>query len=354
MRNTIIILFFPFLAASQTVIDKDCNIIGYTRLADSTKYFASKFRADSLRTALMLDYALKASPTFTGTVSGITASMVGLGNCTNESKATMFTSPTFTGTPVYPAGLIPNAALANGAVANLSGTNSGDNSVNTTYANDFRAANFVAGTNYLAPNGSAAALTSFPTLNQNTTGTAGGLSANIAESQVTNLVSDLALKSPLASPAFTGTPTGIGLPVYARVTGSNATTTGQALVNITGLSVALVINATYEFEAVLSGSVTAVTTGNQYGINYSVAGSTIEAQITGAFTSTASKTERITALNTATSAFLTTSAQTGGIVIKGVIATGANAGNLTISHLKNTSGTSTVFINSFIKVTRIL
>jgi hypothetical protein len=39
------------------------------------------------------------SPTFTGTVSGITATMVGLGNVTNESKATMFTSPTFTGTP---------------------------------------------------------------------------------------------------------------------------------------------------------------------------------------------------------------------------------------------------------------
>ncbi len=39
----------------------------------------------------------------TGTVtatsySGVTATMVGLGNVTNESKATMFTSPTFTGT----------------------------------------------------------------------------------------------------------------------------------------------------------------------------------------------------------------------------------------------------------------
>jgi hypothetical protein len=42
------------------------------------------------------------SPTFTGTVSGVTATHVGLGNVTNESKATMFTSPTFTGTPVAP------------------------------------------------------------------------------------------------------------------------------------------------------------------------------------------------------------------------------------------------------------
>ncbi len=50
-----------------------------------------------LNTALGLKANL-ASPTFTGTVGGITASMVGLGNVTNESKATMFTSPTFTGT----------------------------------------------------------------------------------------------------------------------------------------------------------------------------------------------------------------------------------------------------------------
>ena len=39
-----------------------------------------------------------ASPTFTGTVAGVTATHVGLGNVTNESKTTMFASPTFTGT----------------------------------------------------------------------------------------------------------------------------------------------------------------------------------------------------------------------------------------------------------------
>jgi len=41
------------------------------------------------------------SPTFTGTVSGVTATHVGLGNVTNESKATMFTTPTFTGTTTF-------------------------------------------------------------------------------------------------------------------------------------------------------------------------------------------------------------------------------------------------------------
>lgn len=143
------------------------------------------------------------------------------------------------------------------------------------------------------------------------------------------------------------------IPKYARVTGSNATTTGQVLADIAGLTFALAINSVYEFEAVLSVSTTAVITGTQYGVNYSVAGGTVVAEITGSLTSTAAKQERISTLNTATSAFLTTSAQTGGITIRGIVTTGANAGNLTIRHLKVTSGTSTVFINSFLKVTKI-
>lgn len=144
------------------------------------------------------------------------------------------------------------------------------------------------------------------------------------------------------------------LALYARVTGSNATTTGQSLVNITGLSIPLAASATYEFEAVLSVSTSAVTTGTAYGVNYSAAGATVEASITGSSTATASKTLRISALNTATTLYLATSAQTGAILIKGGITTGANAGNLTISHLKLSSGTSTVFINSYLKAIRIL
>jgi hypothetical protein len=53
-------------------------------------------------------------------------------------------------------------------------------SIISIYGSDYRAANFVAGTNYLAPNGSAAALTNFPTLNQNTSGTAAGLSTPLS------------------------------------------------------------------------------------------------------------------------------------------------------------------------------
>ena len=42
------------------------------------------------------------NPTFTGTVSGVTATMVGLGNVTNESKTTMFTNAALTGVPTAP------------------------------------------------------------------------------------------------------------------------------------------------------------------------------------------------------------------------------------------------------------
>lgn len=60
------------------------------------------FRGDKTwQTIDLSSYAPLASPTFTGTVSGVSATMVGLGNVTNESKATMFTSPTFTGNPVF-------------------------------------------------------------------------------------------------------------------------------------------------------------------------------------------------------------------------------------------------------------
>jgi trimeric autotransporter adhesin len=52
----------------------------------------------------------------------------------------------------------------------------------------------IAGTDYLTPTGSAAGLTGFPTLNQNTTGSAATITGAIAQSQVTNLSTDLAAK----------------------------------------------------------------------------------------------------------------------------------------------------------------
>ena len=48
----------------------------------------------------------------TGNVT-VTATDVGLGNVTNESKATMFTNPLFTGTPTVP-GYVPTSTTVNG------------------------------------------------------------------------------------------------------------------------------------------------------------------------------------------------------------------------------------------------
>ena len=76
---------------------------------------ASYITSSSLATTLG-SYATKASPTFTGTVSGITAAMVGLGNVSNTSDANKpistatqtalnllapKASPSFTGTVKY-------------------------------------------------------------------------------------------------------------------------------------------------------------------------------------------------------------------------------------------------------------
>lgn len=186
----------------------------------------------------------------------------------------------------------------------------------------------------------------------NLTGTAAGLTAGnvTTNANLTGNVTSVGNATTIATIPTTV----IGIPLYSRVTGSNATTTGQSLVDITGLSNALVANATYEFTAVLSVSTTAVTTGTGYGVNFSAAGATVECHINGSLTNATNRSIRVTALNTSSSGWLTTSAQTGGILIKGIVITTTNAGNFTISHLKVTSGTSTVFTQSYLITTRIL
>lgn len=143
-------------------------------------------------------------------------------------------------------------------------------------------------------------------------------------------------------------------PSFARVTGSNVTTTGQSLVDITGLSVALAANSVYEFEAVLSVGTSAVTTGTRYGVQFSAAGASVECTLHGTRVANTTTSERINALNTATAtAYLAATSIQGAVLIRGILTTGSNAGNLTIQHLKVTSGTSTVYINSFLKVMKI-
>lgn len=90
-----------------------------------------------------------------------------------------------------------------------------------------------------------------PTWNQNTSGTSAGLSADIAESRVTNLVSDLAAKAPLVSPSFTtpvlGAATGTSLATTGAITSSGggigyATGNGGAVTQATNKSTGVTLN----------------------------------------------------------------------------------------------------------------
>lgn len=116
------------------------------------------------------------NPTFTGTVSGVTAAHVGLGNVTNESKLTMFASPTFTGVPIAPTA--------------TAGTNT--TQLATTQYVRTEVANLV--------NSAPGALDTLDELAQ-----ALGDDASFA----TTVTTSIGLKAPLDSPAFTGTVTGI-------------------------------------------------------------------------------------------------------------------------------------------------
>ena len=89
------------------------------------------------------------SPTFTGTVSGLTlsATSVGLGNVTNESKETMFTNPTFTGTVTG----VSKSAVGLGSVENTAlSTWAGSTNITTvgTLTSGVRSSNTTAGIGY--------------------------------------------------------------------------------------------------------------------------------------------------------------------------------------------------------------
>jgi hypothetical protein len=114
-----------------------------------------------------------------------------------------------------------------------------------------------------------------PILNQNTTGTAGGLSANISESQVTNLPTDLAAKAPLDSAPLTGTVT-----LLPDITSTNLVSNGAFTSDLTGWTVtsgqwiwssgtALHVSGT----SALASQFTA-TSGTTYLVTYDVVGRT--------------------------------------------------------------------------------
>jgi hypothetical protein len=95
------------LATTQYVRTEVANLVSSAPGAlDTLDELAAALGDDaSFAATVTTSIGLKApleSPAFTGTVTGITKTMVGLGNVVNETKATAFTNPAFTGTPTAP------------------------------------------------------------------------------------------------------------------------------------------------------------------------------------------------------------------------------------------------------------
>ena len=86
---------------------------------------------------------------YTSNVGDVT--LTGTQTLTNKTlTAPVISTITNTGTLTLPT-TTGTVALTSQITGTNSGTNTGDNAANTTYASDYRAANFVAGTNYQAP-----------------------------------------------------------------------------------------------------------------------------------------------------------------------------------------------------------
>lgn len=135
---------------------------------------------------------------------------------------------------------------------------------------------------------------------------------------------------------------------------SDATTTGQSLVDVTGLVVSVLHGAVYEFEAHLLTVASADTNGMEVGVNVTQTPVTVEATAQGNTATTTIAAVGIQANNTATAAFNTSNAGKGHIFIKGFVATHATLdGSLSIRHLKVTSGTSTVKVGSTLKIRKV-
>ena len=195
-----------------------------------------------------------ASPTFTGTVSGITKAMVDLGNVDNTSDANKpvstaaqtaldlkapLASPALTGTPTAPtasagtsstqvattefvgtavANLVGTAAEALNTLGELSDALADDPNFATTIATSIGTKAPIASPTFTGtvtlPNGTVStamvadsAITSAKIADGTIVDADINATAAIAQSKISGLTSDLADKAPLASPALTGVPT---------------------------------------------------------------------------------------------------------------------------------------------------
>jgi hypothetical protein len=179
-------------------VDLETMIAGAPGLLNSLDELAAAINDDpafftTVSTGLA-DKAPIASPTFTGTVSGVTKSHVGLGNVDNTSDSN---KPVSTATQTALDAKASNTALANheADTTNIHGIADTSALATKTYA-DNAASTAVAAVIDSAPG-------ALDTLNE--------LAAAIGDDSnyAAGITSALALKAPLASPTFTGTVAGV-------------------------------------------------------------------------------------------------------------------------------------------------
>jgi len=236
-------------------------------------------------------------------LTGLTASQVSLGNVTNESKATMFTSPTFTGTPVFPAGSISNASLANAAVANLSGTNSGDNATNSQYSglvsNATHTGDATGATALTVVRINGTSLAGLGTgILKNTTGT-GVPSIAVSGTDIKTINGTTLLGSGDIGVSGTSTATYLNL-------ASNFSSTSVSEAAVTGWTFSVTSGKAYRVEVTALYQTAATTTGGELGFFLTASGAgTIAGSAEGAIVSTAAATslsQQISAIGAADAA----------------------------------------------------
>lgn len=140
------------------------------------------------------------------------------------------------------------------------------------------------------------------------------------------------------------------------VVASDVTTTNLTATDITGMTFAIGASETwsFEFHAKIGSSSAA---GTKYAVDIP-ASATIMGQVWGSLGSTTAYTQDTVSADTTlgvafNTAGLTTAAQGANLHIYGVVVNSTNAGNVTIQHAKVTSGTSTVYANSYFVARRI-
>ena len=134
---------------------------------------------------------------------------------------------------------------------------------------------------------------------------------------------------------------------------SNVTTNVTGAANITGLSFSVEANSTFLVDCYYNVSCTG--TGGIRFTQTTPAGATMDITYDGiAGTANSSVKIRSAASGTLTATAINSGAITSSVIVRGFVRTGATAGTLQMQFASNTNGqTSTIFANSWAKITRI-